>query len=91
METSNATLEMINRDALECSMRLEPLDESAYYSISNCHDLAAAHGMIRRCMDLHIWMMHVPENEEDFELYARKMSSTFRLRPRCRIWHYAPS
>ena len=33
--------------------------------------------MIRRCMDLHIWMMHVPDNEEDFELYARKMSSTF--------------
>lgn len=77
METNNATLEMINWDALECSMRPEPLDESAYYSISNCHDPAAAHGMIRRCMDLHIWMMHVPEDEEDFELYARKMSSTF--------------
>lgn len=77
METNNATLEMINWDALECSMRPEPLDESAYYSISNCHDPAAAHGMIRRCMDLHIWMMHVPDNEEDFELYARKMSSTF--------------
>ena len=33
--------------------------------------------MIRRCMDLYMWMQHIPTDEEDFELYARKMSSTF--------------
>lgn len=77
MNKDALTISVIDWDFLECSLRPEPLDESAYYSISNINDPIAVHGMIRRCMDLYMWMQHIPTDEEDFELYARKMSSTF--------------
>ena len=75
--SDTSTLEAINWDALGCTLRPEPLNELAYYSINNTNDHLAVQGMIRRCMDLNIWMQHIPDDDEDFELYARKMSSTF--------------
>ena len=75
--SDTSTLEAIDWDALGCALRPEPLNELAYYSINNTNDHLAVQGMIRRCIDLNIWMQHIPDDDEDFELYARKMSSTF--------------
>lgn len=64
-------------DSIGCSIRPEPLDESAYYTISNVNDPLTAQGVLRRCMDLQAWMSNLPEDEEDFELYGRTMSAAF--------------
>ena len=74
---NTATLNVIDWDVLGCTLRPEPLNEQAYYSISNTNDPVAVQGMIRRCVDLNIWMQQIPDEDDDFELYARRMSSTF--------------
>ena len=74
---NTATFNVIDWDVLGCTLRPEPLNEQAYYSISNTNDPVAVQGMIRRCVDLNIWMQQLPDDDDDFELYARRMSSTF--------------